>query len=128
MASEKLSKVGKLGGPLLGGAADIVGKAARRPTEAGEQAARGLTERLRGRAAYRANRTGGFVTRIVFSLMGNQVLPTRRQTAARIERGNSWNAQENQQVERILVNRYNNSTSVAEGKQTWVDACRRGGR
>lgn len=100
--AEKGSKIGGLGGPLLGAAAKALGKAAERPTQAGEDKARELGERLQGRAANRYRRRGGFL----MQLLGGRLLPTRRAGAQLVQRGEQWNENENALSRSVVGSRH----------------------
>lgn len=127
MKPEKVSKIGKLGGPILGKLSDAVGKAAERPSRAGGDKARELGERIQGRAAHRAARGGGFL----MQLLGGRILPTRRAEAQMIQRGNEWNTRENElaagRARRMHDSAYREGGVVA-GKAALVEAVGRRGR
>lgn len=125
--AEKGSKIGKLGGPLLGGVSSILGKVAERPSQAGEDAARDLGERLQDRAANRAARRGGFLVQI----LGGRLLPTRRAEAQMIQRGNEWNTNENNLAAGISRRQHDmayREGGVTAGKAALVEVVGRGGR
>lgn len=125
--AEKGSKIGKLGGPLLGGVSSILGKAAEHPSQAGEDAARDLGERLQGRAAHRASRRGGFLTQIV----GGRLSPTRRAEAELIQRGNEWARAQDERTSSIVRRRHDQAYrrgGIAAGKASLVESAGQAGR
>ena len=129
--AEKGSKIGKLGGPILGGISGALGKAAEKPTEAGGNAARDLGERIQGKAAYEAGRSRGIGRRVLLSLFGGQTLPTRRATAERDQRGIQWNSREDELSAGVIRGRFESASrerGVAAGKAAIVEVVGRGGR
>jgi len=128
--AEKGSKIGKLGGPLLDAASKAAGKVVERPSQAGEDAARELGERIQGRAAHTASRSRG-VWGLLLQVAGGRLAPTRRGRAQMIERGKSWNDSENALAGGIARSEHDagyREGGVAGGKAALVDQVGRGGR
>ncbi|OGL36726.1 hypothetical protein A3F38_02310 [Candidatus Saccharibacteria bacterium RIFCSPHIGHO2_12_FULL_48_21] len=124
--------LGKLGGPLLGGAGEAIDRATERPTQAGADAARDVGERIQGRAAYSATRRrGNFLTNIVAQLAGGRKSPTRRGRAALIQRGNEWAQRENELAAGVARSRHDSAYregGVVAGKAALVELAGGGGR
>ena len=121
------SKLGKLGGPLLGGAGKIVDRVLDRPSQAAADTARDMGERAQGRAAHRASRTGN----IVMQMLGGRKLPTRRAEAQMIQRGNEWSRSQNELAAGTVRSRHDTAYlqgGVASGKAALVEAAGAGSR